>query len=89
VILDKNPDEYQPYFAAFCVAKRIKKGDDARFCDYSAWIEEKHLTFRREHGYMDTEMPLKKEHRKMFQAWVSDCAQREGAESEADHAENS
>ena len=47
VDLSKN---YQSYFKAYLIANGIKTGDEVKFCEYSAWISDKHAEFRKLKG---------------------------------------
>ena len=78
MIIDKPIENYQPYFYAFCIANRFGIGDDARYCDYAKWIENKHLQFRRDNGYKDMYLPLLKEHQDKFKTWLFEQAKAEG-----------
>ena len=76
-----NLESKQPYFRAFCLAKRLRNGDTWKSTDYMNWIENKHIVFRYIHAkdYPDNWMPLLKEHNQLFQDWLFDEARKEAA----------
>ena len=73
----------QPYFRAYCLAKRLVNGDVWSSVNYLSWIERMQDKYRKLKGLRDHVLPSTETEQTAFEAWLFEQAEQQREEQDA------